>query len=318
MFSVVEKLNSQKNLQNKTSKLEIFLTTISSAAYASACRVANSTIDDAVTFFASCASFGSLYMVKLLNKKGSIIHLWTFQSGKIPSSLNTSHRIYVSKRGNLSLMNNYPDSKRSKAHSILVRERVCIRTREECAAQVTALVECVQRRWNKEMRPTYACFIDLRKAFDRVPHEALFRKLESLRIRGRCLEFYRGLYHSDPSSSVVVRSVYQSSMAVRLAGLSGSLHAQDKVSRRQWQLQGKDIFVVEKYRHLVAGSTYETRRRRRARLWAKGSSMRTWVKNTKAWLLRRLGSSGQGSLKGLLVVPRHCNQQCNRISIING
>ncbi|KAK4527102.1 hypothetical protein GAYE_SCF34G5025 [Galdieria yellowstonensis] len=47
------------------------------------------------------------------------------------------------------------------------------------------------------MRPTYACFIDLRKAFDRVPHEALFRKLESLRIRGRCLEFYRGLYHSS-------------------------------------------------------------------------------------------------------------------------
>ncbi|KAK4524786.1 hypothetical protein GAYE_SCF06G2689 [Galdieria yellowstonensis] len=29
-----------------------------------------------------------------------------------------------------------------------------------------------------------------------------------------------------------------------------SLHAQDKVSRRQWQLQGKDIPVVEKYRRL--------------------------------------------------------------------
>ncbi|KAK4527194.1 hypothetical protein GAYE_SCF35G5116 [Galdieria yellowstonensis] len=29
-----------------------------------------------------------------------------------------------------------------------------------------------------------------------------------------------------------------------------SLRAQDKVSRRQWQLQGKDIPVVEKYRHL--------------------------------------------------------------------
>ncbi|KAK4529000.1 hypothetical protein GAYE_SCF68G6950 [Galdieria yellowstonensis] len=45
------------------------------------------------------------------------------------------------------------------------------------------------------MSPSYGCFIDLRKAFDRVPHEALFRKLASLRIRGRCLEFYRGLYH---------------------------------------------------------------------------------------------------------------------------
>jgi len=84
-----------------------------------------------------------------------------------------------------------------EAHSILVRERAGIHTREECAAQVTALVECVQRRWNKEMHPSYGCFIDLRKAFDRVPHEALFRKLEGLDIRGRCLEFYCGLYHSS-------------------------------------------------------------------------------------------------------------------------
>ncbi|KAK4529115.1 hypothetical protein GAYE_SCF78G7067 [Galdieria yellowstonensis] len=33
--------------------------------------------------------------------------------------------------------------------------------------------------------------------------------------------------------------------------LNRSLHAQDKVSRRQWQLQGKDIPVVEKYQSLV-------------------------------------------------------------------
>jgi len=84
-----------------------------------------------------------------------------------------------------------------EAHSILVRERACIHTREECAAQVTALVECVQRRWNKEMRPNYGSFIDLRKAFDRVLHEALFRELKGLDIRGRCLEFYCGLYHSS-------------------------------------------------------------------------------------------------------------------------
>ncbi|KAK4527684.1 hypothetical protein GAYE_SCF43G5610 [Galdieria yellowstonensis] len=380
------------------------------------------------------------------------------------------------------------DSKRSKAHSILVRERVCISTREEFAAQVTALVECVQRRWNKEMRPTYACFIDLRKAFDRVPHEALFRKLESLGIRGRCLEFYRGLYRSswtqvssrisdtlspafpfcrgvrqgDPSSPLLfdlfiydlleqcrpfgIRVVGLPESCIgtenRLPGLmfaddvvllspsrhclEASMHkvseyltqlemevgaskcgvtvfhgCVDKVRRRQWQLQGKDIPVVEEYRYLgidlncnldegftvrrqiqryrqklhmatpflrngripmdlrlrvvkscllpslLWGSEWwgmhqlhakrlslvlnQTLRMvvgvsipalytelgipsvesliagRRARLWAKGPSMRTWisqlcqwiptfrkgtwVKNTKAWLLRRLGSS---------------------------
>jgi len=44
------------------------------------------------------------------------------------------------------------------------------------------------------MLATYACFIDLRKAFDRVPPDALFRKLESLGIEGGCLELYCGLY----------------------------------------------------------------------------------------------------------------------------
>jgi len=44
------------------------------------------------------------------------------------------------------------------------------------------------------MLATYACFIDLRKAFDRVPPEALFRKLESLGIEGGCLELYCSLY----------------------------------------------------------------------------------------------------------------------------
>ncbi|KAK4524491.1 hypothetical protein GAYE_SCF03G2392 [Galdieria yellowstonensis] len=47
------------------------------------------------------------------------------------------------------------------------------------------------------MLPSYGCFIDLRKAFDRVPPVALFRKLESLGIEGGCLEFYRGLYYSS-------------------------------------------------------------------------------------------------------------------------
>ncbi|KAK4522863.1 hypothetical protein GAYE_PCTG32G0753 [Galdieria yellowstonensis] len=224
-------------------------------------------------------------------------------------------------------------------YNVLVREQAGFRTREECAAQVIALVECVQRRWNKEMRPTYACFIDLRKAFDRVPHEALFRKLESLGIRGRCLEFYRGLYRSswtqvssrifdtlspafsfcrgvhqgDPSSPLLFdlfindlleecrlfgirvvglpESTMVGSTENRLPGLmfaddvvllSPSRHCLeasmrkvseyltqlemevgaskcgvtvfhgciDKVRRRQWQLQGKDIPVVEEYRYL--------------------------------------------------------------------
>jgi len=42
--------------------------------------------------------------------------------------------------------------------------------------------------------PTYLCFVDLQKAFDRVPHEALFCNVAILGILGRCLAFHRGLY----------------------------------------------------------------------------------------------------------------------------
>ncbi|KAK4526217.1 hypothetical protein GAYE_SCF22MG4131 [Galdieria yellowstonensis] len=144
------------------------------------------------------------------------------------------------------------------------------------------------------MLATYACFIDSRKAFDRVPPEALFRKLESLSIEGGCLELYCGLYRRlwtqlplrifeiiAPLSFLSVEEqdwmilhlvfcliwssiVNGTSAENRISGLmfaddvilldrswlSGSLHAQNKISRRQWQLQGKDIPVVEEYRCL--------------------------------------------------------------------
>jgi len=283
---------------------------------------------------------------------------WIFQSGKIPSSWNSSLLISIPKKGDLKDMNNYRGISlistivkllstivtnriryTVEKYNVLAREQAGLRTREECAAQVIALVECVQRRWNKEMRPTFACFIDLRKAFDRVPHEALFRKLESLRIRGRCLEFYRGLYRSswtqvssrisdtlspafsfcrgvrqgDPSSPLLFDLFINDLLeqcrpfGIRVVGmpentmvgntgnrLPGFMFADDvvlllpsrhcleasiykvseyltqlemevgaskcgvtvfhgcidKVRRRQWQLQGKDIPVVEEYRYL--------------------------------------------------------------------
>ncbi|KAK4525074.1 hypothetical protein GAYE_SCF08G2979 [Galdieria yellowstonensis] len=103
------------------------------------------------------------------------------------------------------------------------------------------------------MLATYACFIDLRKAFDRVPPEALFRKLESLDIEGGCLELYCGLYRrSWTQLPLQIFEILAPLMwyCRTVAGLSGSLHAQNKITSRQWQLQGKDIPVVEEYRHL--------------------------------------------------------------------
>ncbi|OIR56681.1 MAG: uncharacterized protein A8A55_2571 [Amphiamblys sp. WSBS2006] len=60
-------------------------------------------------------------------------------------------------------------------HGILRKEQAGFRKGEECAAQAAALVETVGRR-RKEKAETHLCFIDFKKAFDRVPHEALLKK----------------------------------------------------------------------------------------------------------------------------------------------
>ncbi|KAK4528321.1 hypothetical protein GAYE_SCF55G6261 [Galdieria yellowstonensis] len=121
------------------------------------------------------------------------------------------------------------------------------------------------------MLATYACFVDLRKAFDRVFPEALFRKLASLGIEGGCLELYCRLYQEQ--DWMILHLVFCSIWSSIVNGtsaenrISGLMFADDvvlldrswivwkppgqnKLSRRLWQLQGKDMPVVEEYRHL--------------------------------------------------------------------
>ena len=64
-----------------------------------------------------------------------------------------------------------------EACKLLIPEQVGFRSREEAVAQAAALVEICQRRSIVE-RQTWLTFIDLKKAYDTVPHEALFHKLE--------------------------------------------------------------------------------------------------------------------------------------------
>ncbi|KAK4528552.1 hypothetical protein GAYE_SCF59G6496 [Galdieria yellowstonensis] len=126
--------------------------------------------------------------------------------------------------------------------------------------------------------PTYLCFVDFRKAFDRVPHEALFRKVEVLGILGRCLAFHHGLYRiswTQVSSRVsqTLSPDFSFCRGVVKNRSPGLMFANDvlllALSRHclkasiynlreyltqfeiwQWQMQGKDIPVVEEYRHL--------------------------------------------------------------------
>ena len=61
-------------------------------------------------------------------------------------------------------------------------EQAGFRLHEECNAQVATLCEIASRRRNAGLS-TYAMFIDLEKAFDMVPHNAMLHVLHAKGVR---------------------------------------------------------------------------------------------------------------------------------------
>jgi hypothetical protein len=130
----------------------------------------------------------------------------------IPDDWTDSVVVSIPKKGNLSHPGNYRGiSLMSTALKILcnwVSGRInasaerhnrfspCqagFRQREECVTHAACFVEILQRRRYMEL-PTFALFIYLKKAYDMVPHEALFAKLRRFGIRGKCYKFLVELY----------------------------------------------------------------------------------------------------------------------------
>ena len=70
------------------------------------------------------------------------------------------------------------------------------RKREETISQFLVMAEIVRRRHLTGL-PTLGIFIDLIKAYDRVPHEAHYRVLEHRGIRGKFLDFVKVMYRSS-------------------------------------------------------------------------------------------------------------------------
>ena len=80
-----------------------------------------------------------------------------------------------------------------EARSILSKDQAGFRRIEEGIAQVVALKEICGRR-KVDGKPTYLAFLDLKKAYDRVPHGALFQTLRRLGVQGKALAFIKELY----------------------------------------------------------------------------------------------------------------------------
>lgn len=85
----------------------------------------------------------------------------------------------------------------AEEHNILMPEQAGFRPRQETVAQVLALHEIISRRREHGLL-TYAFFLDLRKAYDSVPHEALFAKMESYGFSGKTMGLIRALYRRGP------------------------------------------------------------------------------------------------------------------------
>lgn len=138
-----------------------------------------------------------------------------FSSARVPSCLRAAEVVNIHKGGDACDMNNYRGISLIelpvKVISAVITRRVSdqlekagrltsfqagFRREEEALGHVVGLHELVQRRLNKG-KTTYLAFIDVKKAFDSVPHGALLKKLDSIGIHGRCHAFFASLYESS-------------------------------------------------------------------------------------------------------------------------
>ena len=146
-----------------------------------------------------------------------------FVSGDIPDVMSEKWFCAIPKKGDLTDRNNYRGIVLMDTVLKLITRMITIRTLNgleknsslcieqggfrpgrEVISQVIALVEVLGRLINKR-KGGFLIFVDIVKAFDKVPHEALFRKLWHKGVRGKSLEFLKSEYSK---SRMRVRTKY--------------------------------------------------------------------------------------------------------------
>lgn len=140
---------------------------------------------------------------------------WQWSMGFIPDIWRESVVVSIPKKGDLTDANNYRGislmstalkvliviltrrlNRAFEAHDLFSPSQAGFRTREECVTQVGCLLEICQRRKIDEL-PTYLAFVDIRKAYDTVPHGALFAKLAHYGVTGKMMTYIQALYASS-------------------------------------------------------------------------------------------------------------------------
>ena len=93
-------------------------------------------------------------------------------------------------------------SKWCEKKQILVDEQAGFRTNRSTIDQIYALKEVIQRR-RKKRRDTYCCFLDIKKAYDTVFREGLWRRLREVGVVGKMWRALKNIYVKVESSVVV-------------------------------------------------------------------------------------------------------------------
>ena len=84
----------------------------------------------------------------------------------------------------------------AQALGVLPREQAGFRAREECSAQIAALAEIITRRSAAGLTTAHA-YLDLKAAYDSVPHQALFAKMIWLGFPKYLVNVIERMYNSS-------------------------------------------------------------------------------------------------------------------------
>ena len=138
-----------------------------------------------------------------------------WEQGSVPVSWTGSIVISIPKKGDLTLPGNYRGISLMptalKILCVIISDRLNVaaeaagrfspaqagfRRKEEAITQAGCFIEIIQRRRLSSLG-SYAVFVDLKKAYDMVPHEGLFAKLRRFGVRGKCYTFLKDLYRAS-------------------------------------------------------------------------------------------------------------------------
>lgn len=92
-----------------------------------------------------------------------------------------------------------------ETHGLYADEQNGFRPGRACIDHIFVTTSIIRNRKNKKL-PTFACFVDLEKAFDRIDRNILFNKLHNLGFRGKILNCLKNIY-SDCKCTVNVNGM---------------------------------------------------------------------------------------------------------------